>query len=78
MDNQPMHAIHVKEYCDYADAAANAAASDVQQQLKPQIEQEVARQMKAGKVQIEVDKASFKTAQKAISDLLAPLRGWFK
>lgn len=77
-DDQPMHAQHIQQYCDYADAAASAAASDVQQQLTPEIEKEVSRQMKAGKVAVEVDKASVKRVQKAIDDMFAPLRNWFK
>ena len=78
MDNHPAHARHVDQYCAYADATAEAAAETVRQKVNTQIEQEVLKQMKSGRVSIEVDKASVKSVQKAIMDAFSPLKKWMK
>ena len=72
--NQPLHAQHITMNCAYVDATADAITDAVQKEIG----QEIEKQMKSGKVAIEVDKASVKTAKKAIDDLLAPLRNFFK
>ena len=36
------------------------------------------KQLAGNKVQIEIDKQSMKKAQKAIEDVFAPLKKWFK
>ena len=72
--NQPLHAQHIALNCAYVDATADAITDAVQKEIG----QEVEKQLKSRKVAIEVDKASAKTAKKAIDDLLAPLRNFFK
>ena len=39
---------------------------------------EVHKQLTSRKVEIEIDKQSMKKAQKAIEDVFAPLKKWFK
>ena len=39
---------------------------------------EVHKQLTSRKVEIEIDKQSLKKAQKAMDDLFAPLKKWFK
>ena len=39
---------------------------------------EVGKQLAGNKVQVEIDKQSMKKAQKAIDELLSPLKKWFK
>ena len=42
------------------------------------LEKEVGKQLAGNKVQVEIDKQSMKKAQKAIDELLSPLKKWFK
>lgn len=48
------------------------------QEIPAAVQQEVGKQFAGNKVQIEVDKQSMKKAQKAIDELLSPLKKWFK
>lgn len=72
--NNPYHAEHIRDFCDYADAAAE----EVMEELPLAVQKEVGKQLAGNKVQVEIDKQSMKKAQKAIDELLTPLKKWFK
>ncbi|MBP3657099.1 MAG: hypothetical protein J6K32_10440 [Clostridia bacterium] len=63
--------MHVMEFCEYADAAAEAAADDVRKDLPEAIQKEVARQVNSRKVSIEIDKQSLQKTKAAIKDLFS-------
>ena len=70
----PYHALHIHQFCNYADAAAE----EVMQEIPTAVQKEVGKQLAGNKVQVEIDKQSMKKAQKAIDELLSPLKKWFK
>ena len=70
----PYHALHIHQFCNYADAAAE----EVMEELPQAVQKEVGKQLSGNKVQVEIDKQSMKKAQKAIDELLSPLKKWFK
>ncbi len=70
----PYHAQHIRQFCDYADAAAE----EVMEEIPVAVQKEVGKQLAGNKVQVEVDKQCMKKAQKAIDELLSPLKKWFK
>ena len=72
--NNPYHAQHIRDLCNYADAAAE----EVMEEIPLAVQKEVGKQLAGNKVQVEIDKQSMKKAQKAIDEMLAPLRKWFK
>ena len=61
-----------------ADAVAEGAAEEAKRDIPPLVRDEVQKQMSSRKIEIEVDKQSVKKAQKAIDDLLLPLKRFFK
>ena len=73
-NSNPYHAQHIRQFCDYADAAAG----EVMEELPQAVQKEVGKQLAGNKVQVEIDKQSMKKAQKAIDELLSPLKKWFK
>ena len=48
------------------------------QEIPAAVQKEVGKQLAGKKVQVEIDKQSMKKAQKAIDELLSPLKKWFK
>ena len=48
------------------------------QEIPAAVQKEVGKQLAGNKVQVEIDKQSMKKAQKAIEDVFAPLKKWFK
>lgn len=48
------------------------------EELPLAVQKEVGKQLAGNKVQVEIDKQSMKKAQKAIDELLSPLKKWFK
>ena len=69
MNGEGQHHDHINDYCDYADAAAEAAAYDVRRDLPDAVQKEVAKQVGHRKVGIEIDKQSLTKAKAAIKDL---------
>ena len=57
---------------------ADGAAEEVTQENPAAVQKEVGKQLACNKVQVEIDKQSMKKAQKAIDELLSPLKKWFK
>lgn len=48
------------------------------EELPLAVQKEVGKQLAGNKVQVEIDKQSMKKVQKAIDELLSPLKKWFK
>lgn len=63
------HAQHIRDYCDYADATAEAAANDVRQDIPEEVQKAVEKAVGHRKVGIEIDKQSLTKAKAAIKDL---------
>lgn len=74
----PYHGQHIQQFCEYADAVAEGAAEDIKKEIPAAVKDEVHKQLNSHKVEIEIDKQSMKKAQKAIEDVFAPLKKWFK
>ena len=74
----PYHGQHIQQFCEYADAVAEGAAEDIKKEIPAAVKDEVHKQLTSRKVEIEIDKQSMKKAQKAIEDVFAPLKKWFK
>ena len=74
----PYHGQHIQQFCEYADAVAEGAAEDIKKEIPAVVKDEVHKQLTSRKVEIEIDKQSMKKAQKAIEDVFAPLKKWFK
>lgn len=60
---------HIRDYCEYADATAEAAVADVRRDIPDAVQKEVTKQVGQRKVGIEIDKQSFSKAKAAIKDL---------
>ena len=78
LEQNPQHQQHVREFCDYADAIARGEAEEVREEIPLTVRKEVQKQMNSRKVEIEVDKASVKTAKAVIDDLGKYIRNMFK
>ena len=76
--DNPYHGQHIQQFCEYADAVAEGAADDIKKEIPAAVKDEVHKQLTSRKVEIEIDKQSMKKAQKAIEDVFAPLKKWFK
>ena len=76
--DNPYHGQHIQQFCEYADAVAEGAAEDIKKEIPAAVKDEVHKQLISRKVEIEIDKQSMKKAQKAIEDVFAPLKKWFK
>ena len=76
--DNPYHGQHIQQFCEYADAVAEGAAEDIKKESPAAVKDEVHKQLTSRKVEIEIDKQSMKKAQKAIEDVFAPLKKWFK
>ena len=76
--DNPYHGQHIQQFCEYADAVAEGAAEDVKKEIPAAVKDEVHKQLTSRKVEVEIDKQSLKKAQKAIEDVFAPLKKWFK
>lgn len=50
----------------------------MKKEIPAAVKDEVHKQLTSRKVEIEIDKQSMKKAQKAIKDVFAPLKKWFK
>lgn len=69
MNGEGQHHQHIQDYCDYADATAEASADDVRRDIPKAVQKEVSKQVGQRKVGIEIDKQSLKKAKDAIKDL---------
>ena len=68
-NGEGQHHQHINDYCDYADATAEAAADDVRRDIPEAVQKEVSKQVGKRQVGIEIDKQSLKKAKAAIKDL---------
>lgn len=68
-NGEGQHAQHIRDYCDYADATAEAAAENVRRIIPDTVQKEVAKQVGKRQVGIEIDKQSLTKAKAAIKDL---------
>ena len=68
-NNEGNHAQHIRDYCEYADATAEAAADDVRQEIPAAVQKAVEKAVSRRKVGIEIDKQSLAKAKSAIKDL---------
>ena len=68
-NGEGQHHQHIQDYCDYADATAEAAADDVRRDIPEAVQKEVTKQVGHRKVGIEIDKQSLTKAKAAIKDL---------
>ena len=76
--DNPYHGQHIQQFCEYAYAVSEGAAEEDKRDIPPLVLYEVQKQMSSRKIEIEVDKQSVKKSQKAIDDLLLPLKRFFK
>ena len=76
--DNPYHGQHIQQFCEYADAVAEGAAEDIKKEIPAAVKDEVKKQLSNNQVEIQIDKQSFKKAQKAIEDLFNPFRRWKK
>ena len=67
------HTQHIRDYCDYADATAEAAAENVRRIIPDTVQKEVAKQVDKRQVGIEIDKQSFAKTKAAIKDLFVSI-----
>lgn len=70
---QGQHAQHIRDYCEYADATAEAAADDVRRDIPEAVQKAVEKAVGHRKVGIEIDKQSLHKAKAAIQDLFASI-----
>ena len=68
-NGEGQHTQHIRDYCEYADATAEAASADVRRDIPDAVQKEVTKQVGQRKVGIEIDKQSFSKAKAAIKDL---------
>ena len=76
--DNPYHGQHIQQFCEYADAVAEGAAEDIKKEIPNAVKDEVKRQLSSNQVEIQIDKQSFKKAQKAIEGLFNPFKRWKK
>lgn len=69
MNGEGQHHDHINDYCDYADATAEAAAENVRRDIPDEVQKAVEKAVGQRKVGIEIDKQSFAKAKAAIKDL---------
>ena len=62
-NGEGQHHQHINDYCDYADATAEAAADDVRRDIPEAVQKEVSKQVGKRQVGIEIDKQSLKKAK---------------
>ena len=63
--DNPIHAKHVQEFCNYTDAIMAAAVNDLRAALPAMIQAELSKPC----VQIQVDEKSYQAAKMKIDDL---------
>ena len=56
----------------------SAAYADIKKEIPAAVKDEVKKQLSSNQVEIQIDKQSFKKAQKAIEDLFNPFKRWKK
>ena len=61
----PYHAMHINDFCNYADSVVAAAMEDLRRELTVMIQQE----LKSGKVQVGIDEGAFRKAKSKIDSL---------
>ena len=76
--DNPSHGQHSQQCCEYADAVAEGAAEDIKKEITAAVKDEVKKQLSSNQVEIQIDKQSFKNAQKPIEDLFNPFKRWKK
>ena len=70
MQSNPYHGMHIREYCDYADALAESTADHIMKQLPALIRKELDKK----EVEIKVEEKAYQTAKKQVKEFAAMLR----
>lgn len=65
MQSNPYHGLHIREFCDYADALAESTAEYIMKQLHALIRQELNKK----EVEIKVEEKAYQTAKKKVNEL---------
>lgn len=65
MQSNPYHGLHIREFCDYADALAESTAECIMKQLPTLIRQELNKK----EVEIKVEEKAYQTAKKKVNEL---------
>lgn len=65
MQSNPYHGLHIREFCDYADALAESTAEYIMKQLPALIRQELNKK----EVEIKVEEKAYQTAKKKVNEL---------
>lgn len=74
MQSNPYHGLHIKEFCDYADALAESTAAYIIKQLPALIRKELDKK----EVEIKVEEKAYQTAKKKISEFGEMLRNMWR
>ena len=70
MQSNPYHGMHIREYCDYADAMAESTADCIMKQLPALIRKELDKK----EVEIKVEEKAYQTAKKKVNEFAEMLR----
>lgn len=65
MQSNPYHGLHIREFCDYADALAESTAEYIMKQLPTLIRKELDKK----EVEIKVEEKAYQTAKKKVNEL---------
>lgn len=65
MQSNPYHGLHIREFCDYADALAESTAEYIMKQLPVLIRKELDKK----EVEIKVEEKAYQTAKKKVNEL---------
>lgn len=70
MQSNPYHGLHIREFCDYADALAESTAEYIMKQLPALIRKELDKK----EVEIKVEEKAYQTAKKKVNEFAEMLR----
>lgn len=70
MQSNPYHGLHIREFCEYADALAESTAAYIMKQLPTLIRAELDKK----EVEIKVEEKSYQAAKKKVNEFADVLR----
>lgn len=74
MQSNPYHGLHIREFCDYADALAESTAEYIMKLLPTLIRQELDKK----EVEIKVEEKAYQTAKKKVNEFAEMLRNMWR
>lgn len=74
MQSNPYHGLHIREFCDYADALAESTAAYIMKQLPGLIRKELDKK----EVEIKVEEKAYQTTKKKVSEFGEMLRNLWR